>query len=315
MIEARNLVKRFGDTIAVDNVSFSIKKGEVVGFLGPNGAGKSTTMRMICGYFLPDEGTAEVCNYDILENPLEVRKHIGYLPENTPLYYDMDVISYLEFVASIKKVPAGKFSERIRNIIDVCGLKDVLKKSIGALSKGYRQRVGLAQAMIHDPEVLVLDEPTSGLDPNQIKEIRSLIREISRKKTIILSTHILPEVEATCDRVIIINEGKIVTDSKISELSTIVKGENIYYVSIVNENNSKISEGIDKLISLGTISKFEIIKELDDEISYKFFAKSKDNIARDIFLWAKDNDLILTELRKEVFNLEDIFSNLTVKDE
>jgi ABC-2 type transport system ATP-binding protein len=208
----KNLTKRYGSQKAIDSINFRVNQGEVLGFLGPNGAGKSTTMKIITSYLAPTEGDVEVGGYSVTREPEKVKQLIGYLPENNPLYLDMPVIEYLEFSALLQGVSKDKVQSRIREMIKVCGLMGEKHKLIGELSKGYRQRVGLAQAMIHDPQVLILDEPTTGLDPNQIVEIRKLIKEIGREKTVILSTHILPEVEATCDRILIINNGKIVAD-------------------------------------------------------------------------------------------------------
>jgi ABC-2 type transport system ATP-binding protein len=209
MIKVEQLSKRYGSTVAVDSIDFEVKKGEIVGFLGPNGAGKSTTMRMLAGYLPPTSGWAEVAGYDIFSQSLRAREHIGYLPENVPLYPDMRVNEFLRYRGALKGVPGRRMSERLTDVIDLCGLGDVQKKVIGRLSKGYRQRVGLADAMIHEPDLLILDEPTIGLDPNQIRQVRDLIRNLKRHHTILLSTHILPEVEMLCSRVIILNRGKI----------------------------------------------------------------------------------------------------------
>ena len=212
MIEVKNLTKRYGLTVAVDNVSFDANAGEVLGFLGPNGAGKTTTMRILTCYLSADEGTAKVAGYDVFEESIEVRKRIGYLPESAPLYMDMGVIDYLKFIAQIRHIPKSQRQERIKAVIDTCGLEKVIQKDVGELSRGYRQRLGLAQSLIHDPPILILDEPTSGLDPSQIIEIRNLIKAIGKEKTIIFSTHILPEVSATCSRILIINDGQIVAN-------------------------------------------------------------------------------------------------------
>ncbi|MEZ5149214.1 MAG: ATP-binding cassette domain-containing protein, partial [Bacteroidales bacterium] len=213
-----NLTKLYGPQRAVDGISFRVKTGEILGFLGPNGAGKTTTMKAITTYLNPTEGTVSVGQFNIHDNPDEVKRSIGYLPENNPLYTEMGLIDYLRFVAELQGIEKSKVNDRIREMIQVCGLEDEKHKKIGELSKGYKQRVGLAQALIHDPQVLILDEPTSGLDPNQIVEIRELIKKIGREKTVILSSHILAEVEATCDRILIINKGKIVADGTAREL-------------------------------------------------------------------------------------------------
>lgn len=217
-IEVSNVTRLYGTQKAVDNISFSLNKGEIVGFLGPNGAGKSTTMKMITGYLTPDEGSLAVCGVDVRKEPLQVKRKIGYLPEANPLYYDMFVREYLEFVADVHSIPQK--SHRISEIIKTVGLTAESRKKTGQLSKGYKQRVGLAAAILHDPEVLILDEPTTGLDPNQIIEIRELIKELGRDKTVLFSTHILQEVEALCDRIIIISKGKLVADSSVQQLKT-----------------------------------------------------------------------------------------------
>jgi len=209
MIKVENLTKRYGNVTAVEGISFHVGKGEIVGFLGPNGAGKSTTMRMLTCYLPPTSGYAEIAGCDVFKDSLRAREHIGYMPENVPLPADMRVIEYLKFRAALKGVPGRRVKERLADVFELCGLGDVQRKLIGALSKGYRQRVGLADAMIHEPELLILDEPTIGLDPNQIRQVRDLIRNLRRHHTILISTHILPEVEMTCSRVIIINKGRI----------------------------------------------------------------------------------------------------------
>lgn len=224
MIEVKNITKRFGATVAVDNVSFAVEKGEILGFLGPNGAGKSTTMRILTTYLIPDAGTATVEGMDILKEPQSVRKLIGYLPETVPLYNEMHVDEYLLFIARARQIPAAQRQERVSSIIEKVGLKRMAKKSCGNLSKGYRQRVGVAQTLIHDPPVLVLDEPTSGLDPHQIIEIRNLISDISQTKMVIFSTHILQEIEAICKRIVIINNGRMVANGTPTDLAREVLG-------------------------------------------------------------------------------------------
>jgi len=209
MIKVEQLTKCYGPLKAVDSIDFQVSKGEIVGFLGPNGAGKSTTMKMLAGFLPPTSGRAEVAGRDVFRESLQAREHVGYLPENVPLYPDMRVNEYLRYRAAIKGVPGRRLKERVTDVIDLCGLQDVEKKIIGRLSKGYRQRVGLADAMVHEPDLLILDEPTIGLDPNQIRQVRDLIRNLKRHHTILLSTHILPEVEMLCSRVIIINKGRI----------------------------------------------------------------------------------------------------------
>jgi ABC-2 type transport system ATP-binding protein len=233
MIEVRNLTKRYGDLVAVDGVSFTAQKGEVLGFLGPNGAGKTTTMRIITGFMPATSGTVTVANFDIFEQSHEVRKRIGYLPESPPLYNDMTVTSYLEFVGRIKGVARADLESATERVVESCGLTGVTRRVLGHLSKGFRQRVGLAQALIHDPSVLVLDEPTIGLDPRQIIDIRSLIREFAADRTVILSTHILPEVAQLCQKVVIINDGRIAVEDRIENLTAGASLEEVFlrYIS------------------------------------------------------------------------------------
>ena len=238
MIEAKNLVKMYGEIRAVDDISFRVDRGEILGFLGPNGAGKTTTMRILSGFLPPTSGTAVIASYDILENSLEVKRRIGYLPEHPPLYQDMTVLSYLKFVTQIKGVPSKERPERTAWAMERCGLKEVGKRLIHNLSKGYKQRVGLAQAIIHRPDVLVLDEPTVGLDPRQIREIRELIKELSKEHTIILSTHILPEVTMICNRAVIVNRGKIALEGKISDLTRERSLEEVFIDLISREESA-----------------------------------------------------------------------------
>ncbi|ALD21167.1 gliding motility-associated ABC transporter ATP-binding subunit GldA [Hymenobacter sp. DG25A] len=227
MVEVQHLTKLFGTQAAVNDISFSVGKGEILGFLGPNGAGKSTTMKIATGYLPPTSGTVRVADFDVVEHPLEVRRRVGYLPEHNPLYLDMYVHEYLDFIGSVHGLKGQERRRRVQLMVDRVGLGREQNKLIGALSKGYRQRVGLAQALVHDPQVLILDEPTTGLDPNQIGEIRQLIRELGQDKTVIFSTHILPEVQALCDRVVIISRGQLVADSPVRELGALAQGETI----------------------------------------------------------------------------------------
>src|SRR5882672_1229031 len=257
MIEVEGLTKDYGATRAVDQVTFNVRKGEVLGFLGPNGAGKSTTMKMLTCYLAPTAGRARVAGFDVFDESLEVRRRIGYLPEDTPIYRDMTVLEYLEFAAEIRGMDPQKSQGRIKEIGGRCGLGDVAGKLVGELSKGYRQRVGLAQAMLHDPDILILDEPTSGLDPNQIVEIRSLIKEIGREKTVILSTHILPEVQATCTRIVIISGGKLVADGSPQDLRQRERGSRY---RVIFEKNGAAPETVrDRLASLSGVARCEPI--------------------------------------------------------
>ncbi len=333
MISVRGISKTFGSTVAVDNISFDVNKGEVLGFLGPNGAGKTTTMRMLTCYLSPDNGTATVAGFDVFEDSLEVRKRVGYLPESAPLYLDMDVVSYLRFIADIRGIPRDLTGERIRRMVDTCGLSSVVGRNIGELSKGYKQRVGLAQTLIHDPEILILDEPTTGLDPSQIIEIRELIKEIGRERTVILSTHILPEVEATCSRVLIINEGVIVASGTPEELHAAVGGEDLIHVSIRTggggaegggpaksggpaEGGGAQGTGVeDALSSLAGVTSVERKAEASGGYS-KYIVKVSNgaDLAEAIFRVAIDRGWTLNELKRETLSLEDIFLKLTTRE-
>ena len=308
MITVKNLTKRFGETVAVNKVSFKVSLGEIVGFLGPNGAGKTTTMKMITCYLEPDHGQVQIGDLNIKEHSLEVRRKIGYLPENTPLYMDMGVVDYLLFIAELRNIPKSKKMSRVRQIVETCSLEREIKKNIGELSKGYRQRVGLAQALIHDPEILILDEPTSGLDPNQIIEIRELIKKIGQKKTIILSTHILPEVTATCNRAIIIHNGKLVADGTTEQLAEQSRGRTIYYVRIKGPKDT-VQSRIQELISVESVR----FQEESPQIGCRFeiLAPKDKNPCEDLFRMAVKNDWVLTELSHERASLEDIFHDLT----
>ena len=307
MIEVINLTKRYGPTVAVDNVSFDAKAGEVLGFLGPNGAGKTTTMRILTCYLSADEGTAKVAGYDVFEESFEVRKRIGYLPESAPLYTDMGVIDYLKFIAQIRDIPKSQRSQRIKNVVDICGLEKMIQKDVGELSKGYRQRLGLAQSLIHDPPILVLDEPTSGLDPNQIIEIRNLIREIGKEKMIIFSTHILSEVSATCSRILIINDGQIVANGTPGELAGRAQGEEVVHISIRGPREEIEA----KLEELSLVSDFKRVKSDDGVCGYQIVSQKGKNTAEELFHFVVQNHWSLTELRQEAISLEDVFLQLT----
>src|SRR5271170_7355377 len=241
MIKVEGLTKRYARKIAVDNISFEVEKGQIVGFLGPNGAGKTTTMRVLTCFLPPSSGSAQVAGFDVQEQPMEVKRRIGYLPESPPVYPDMEVIEYLDFVGRIKGLEKSSLPKRINEVMEKCAIADVRNKEIGKLSKGYRQRVGLAQAILHNPDVLILDEPTSGLDPHQIMETRDLIRGLSGDHTIILSTHILPEVEAMCERVIIIAKGKLVATDTVQNLTSRLRGAETVSVEIGARNGAALS--------------------------------------------------------------------------
>jgi ABC-2 type transport system ATP-binding protein len=306
-IVVENLTKIYGTQRAVDNISFRVKTGEVLGFLGPNGAGKTTTMKAITTYLVPNEGDIRVGEHSIHENPEEIKKKIGYLPESNPLYQDMPVIDYLKFVAELQGIPAGSVKDKIREMVVTCGLEGEKHKKISELSKGYRQRVGLAQALIHDPEVLILDEPTSGLDPNQIVEIRELIKKIGREKTVILSSHILAEVEATCDRIMIINHGKIVADGTSEELRKHAQGKEILKVTIEDADANLIHE---HLSALETTEMVDIINT--DSNTFEVQSKQETSSRRNIFNLCVKQGWTLTELSPLETKLEDIFRELTI---
>jgi len=306
-IKIENLTKKFGGQRAVDNISFEVKTGEILGFLGPNGAGKTTTMRIITNYLIPAEGEVFIGGKSLKEHTEELKKHIGYLPENNPLYTDMPVIDYLEFVALLQGIPKGKINERIIEMVRICGLNSEKHKKIGELSRGYRQRVGLAQAMIHDPDILILDEPTSGLDPNQIAEIRKLIRELGREKTVILCTHILPEVEATCDRILIINRGKIVADGTPENLRKQAKGQEILMVRIEDGASDNIFQALQNLTSVAMV-------DFSDRQMNRFEIHSRPEVSskREIFNLCVNKKWVLTEMIPHEAKLEDIFRELTM---
>jgi ABC-2 type transport system ATP-binding protein len=311
MISVRNLTKTFGRTLAVDDVSFEVTRGEVVGFLGPNAAGKTTTMRMLTCYLAPDSGTATVAGYDVSEASLEVRRRVGYLPESAPLYLDMDVVAYLEFVADVRGIPSAERPRRVRRMVEVCGLETMLGRTVGTLSKGFRQRVGLAQTLIHDPEILILDEPTTGLDPSQIIEIRELVKEIGKERTVILSTHILPEVEVTCTRVLIINEGRLVASGTPQELQSVAGGEHSVYVSL-DSGGAPAEETLGKIRSVRSVSRVGGPK--GGYVTYLLKAVDGADIGAEVFKAVTANRWTLNELRRETLSLEDIFLRLTTKE-
>lgn len=313
MIEARSLSKTFGMTRALKDLSFKIERGQVVGFLGPNGAGKTTTMRIVTGFLKPTAGVVKVGGIDVAVDPLQTRSRIGYLPENAPLYDEMMVLDFLQFIGELRHVPSGTLQPRLREICERCGLLKVLGKDIAHLSKGYRQRVGLAQAMIHDPDILILDEPTSGLDPNQIVEIRELIKDIGREKTVVLSTHILPEVQATCDRVIIISDGTLVADDKPDSL---VKREKGAVIGVVVK--AKNGTPLDSTKVEGVFGGIEGIRQVDSSqgegegtLGFQLHTAGEADPRENLFKAAVDNDLILLDMHLEHVSLEDTFRRLT----
>jgi ABC-2 type transport system ATP-binding protein len=303
-IRLANVSRSYGPQKAVDDISFTVRTGEVLGFLGPNGAGKTTTMKMLCGLVAADQGTIEVGGRDVVKDAEEVRRHIGYLPENNPLYIDMPVIDFLRFNAKVQGVPKSEITGRVRNMIEACGLDPEKHKRIEDLSKGYRQRVGLAQAMVHDPSVLILDEPTTGLDPNQIVEIRELIKQVGRAKTVIFSTHILPEVEATCDRILIINKGRIVADGEPGTLRQRALGKQVVRVRI----EAVPAEAV-VAAAMGIMGVEQVDPIGDGAFSVQGIS---DALARDLFHLCVRQGWTLTELHPLEARLEDVFRNLTL---
>lgn len=295
-ITVNQLTKLYGTQKAVDGVSFTVNKGEIVGFLGPNGAGKSTTMKIITGYLKPGQGTAQVCGIDVSNDPIETKKKIGYLPESNPLYYDMYVREYLEFTAGIYHVQGIR--KKIEEVIVTTGLQVEAGKKIGQLSKGYKQRVGLAAALIHEPEVLILDEPTSGLDPNQIVEIRELIKNLGKDKTVLFSSHILQEVEAMCERVIIINKGKIVADSRLNDL-------------IQNKHHNELKVKLKEVVKAEVFEGLQNIKQLNSN-TWAFKTDNPDSLRRKLMEIALNKNLTIVSWETETNGaLEDIFRDLT----
>ncbi|MBU8920710.1 MAG: ABC transporter ATP-binding protein [Bacteroidales bacterium] len=308
MIEITDLTKYYGDLCALDHVSLTIERGKVLGLLGPNGAGKTTAMRILTGYLSATSGSIVARGLDVEKNALEIKRMIGYLPESAPLYQDMLVYDYLVYVAEIRGLGSDAMADRIQDLVKICGLKDVMHRSIHELSKGYKQRVGLAHAMMSDPEILVLDEPTSGLDPNQIVEIRDIIRKIGAEKTVILSTHILSEVEATCDRVVIINKGKIVADGSTEELKRSSEAE--YTLSLVlsgaDENEVKTClSGIDGVTGV------ERTGTENGDMPFIVSCSTSEDIRAEVYEKIKGTGWILLEYRQESKSFEKIFRELT----
>lgn len=315
MISVKNLTKYYGDFQALKGISFEIKSGEIVGILGPNGAGKSTTLRILTCYFNPTSGDAIIDGKSILDEENNVKKIIGYLPESAPLYNDMCVFDYLVYMADIQELERSKLNERLHYVVNVCGLKEVISKPIGELSKGYKQRVGLAGAIIHDPKILILDEPTNGLDPNQIVEIRELIKELGKEKTVLVSTHILSEVEATCSRAIIINKGNIIADDTPENLSLNFGNNNkSSTIKISIKTNDNIESVKEKLLSVSDIYKVEMEDNFNNIKELTIYSNSEE--PRDeIYRFIKSTDWIIYEMTRVKENLETVFHTLTKGDE
>ncbi|CCG57033.1 ATP-binding cassette domain-containing protein [Brachyspira pilosicoli] len=307
MISVKNLTKYYDDFQALKGISFEIKSGEIVGILGPNGAGKSTTLRILTSYLSPTSGDAIIDGKSILDKDIEIKKIIGYLPESAPLYNDMCVFDYLVYMADIQELDRNKLSERLNYVVEACSLKDVISKPIGELSKGYKQRVGLAGAIIHDPKILILDEPTNGLDPNQIVEIRELIKELGKEKTVLISTHILSEVEATCSRAIIINKGTIIADNDPKHLSVDNKISSIKLSLKTNDSFETIKT---KLNSLDNIQDITLVEE-DNNIKTIIVKTTDKEPIEKVYKFIKNTDWIIYEFVKEKENLETVFHTLT----
>ncbi len=310
-ITVQHLTKTYGEQKAIDDISFDVKTGEILGFLGPNGAGKTTTMKILTCYMPPNAGTVEVDGLNIFDHSLEVRKKIGYLPEMNPLYLDMNVLDYLEYSAQLHGLKGAAVQHRMKEMVAVCGLEEVRHKDIGELSKGYRQRVGLAQAMIHEPDVLILDEPTSGLDPNQIVEIRNLIKQLGRAKTVILSTHILTEVQATCDRVLIINEGKIVADGSPEQLQKDFHGAESITLELKTTATDPMEQIAPKLRSLAAINNVRLLSSNNSLCKFELFVDKGEDVREAAFQLAVSEGWVVLELHRKDTSLEEVFHKLT----
>lgn len=311
MIQLTQVTKSYSGVKAVDDVTLSIPAGQILGFLGPNGAGKTTTMRMITCYMPPTAGKIHVDGLDTTEQSLEVRRKIGYLPEMAPVYQDINVVDYLNYVCDLRKIAADKRRQRIRGIIERCGLEDVLHKDVGQLSKGFRQRVGLAQAMVHDPDIVVLDEPTAGLDPNQIAEIRTLIKELGRQKTVILSTHILSEVQATCSRIVIINQGRIVADDTPEGLQANAEGRGVLITAV----KTGASDVVAKTRQITGVEEARPVSAAHGVQKLRIESSAGRDVREDFFRLAVRENWVILEMMQESRSLEDVFRNLTREEQ
>jgi ABC-2 type transport system ATP-binding protein len=296
----------------VDQINFDIQKGEILGLLGPNGAGRTTTLRMLTGYFMPTSGTIRVKDYLLDEHLLEIKKLMGYLPESAPLYHSMLVFDYLDYVARIRGMDKNQRISRIRELVNLCGLDEIMHRSINELSKGLNQRVGLAHAMMTDPEILILDEPTSGLDPNQIAEIRNIIRKIGKEKTVILSTHILSEVEATCDRVVIINKGKIVADDVMDNLKQSAGQENVIHIDLMNADFQDVNDQLGKIEGIEKVER--VLEDQNGDLGIRLTCKSAVDLRQTIYQTIKQTSWVLIGFHQETKTLETVFRELTKED-
>lgn len=310
MVEIKQLRKHFGSLVAVDNISFQVSQGEVLGFLGPNGAGKSTTMKMITGFLTPTTGTVLVDGHDIVQQPIEVKRRIGYLPEGAPAYPDMTPAHFLEFIARVRGLKGATKRKRIDEIIEKVNLQTVLHQSIDTLSKGFKRRVGLAQAILHNPEVLVLDEPTDGLDPNQKHEVRTLIKAMAQEKVIILSTHILEEVHAVCSRAIIIAKGKILADGTPTDLEAKSRYHNAVTITLKARMN-QADQIRQSLSQLPGVYKVEILSEMDSNLSYQVFPETQRSIIGEISQYARNQQWEVEELHVDKGHLDEVFRSIT----
>ncbi len=312
MIKVTQLTKRYARTTAVDQISFEVDKGQIVGFLGPNGAGKTTTMRMLTCFLPPSSGTATVAGFDVLEQPLDVKKHIGYLPETPPIYPEMATVEYLRFVGKLKGLSGADLEKRVDYVCGRCAIADMKTKLLGKLSKGYRQRVGLAQAIIHNPDVLVLDEPTAGLDPKQINETRDLIKDLAGEHTIILSTHILPEVEQTCEQVIIINKGKLVATDSVRNLQARARGAESVLVEVAGRNGNLQAASVQrKLEQVAGVSRVLCKEQVDSRVVFEVESKKGSFVRGDVARAVVESGWDLNELRPSAMSLEEVFLQLT----
>ncbi len=310
MIKVQDVVKNYGPVEALRGVSFEIRKGEIVGFLGPNGAGKTTALKIMTGYLAPTSGSVSIAGFDVQAQSLQTRAKIGYLPENAPLYTDMSVHEYLSYVAELRRIPADRRAAQVRDIAAMTGIGDVIQRNIGELSKGYRQRVGLAQAMIHDPEILILDEPTVGLDPNQIVEIRRLIQRIGKERTIILSTHILPEVLQTCDRILIVHRGRIVADGSVAELERRETENPLVVVRLkADAAPAVVAERLRTLPGVQAVKSRE--PDRDGIAGYALHTAGAEDVRPAVFGLARSENWTLFELRRDMLDIEGIFRKLT----
>jgi ABC-2 type transport system ATP-binding protein len=307
MINVSGLTKKYGDLVAVNDISFSIRTGEITGLLGPNGAGKTTTLRMLTCYLKPTQGKISVSDYLVDENPVDVKRLIGYLPEEAPIYKDMIVYDYLRYIGIIREIPDSEIKDRIKKISGICGLNEVMHMTVGELSKGYKQRVGLAHAMIHDPEIIILDEPTSGLDPNQIVEIRNLIKRIGKEKTVILSTHILSEVEATCDRVIIIDRGNIVADGRTAELKSSASGGIKVSIKVSGVDYNTLSGELKNINGVMSVAE----RSSEENFTTAVITPSGEDVRPLISKLIYEKGWELYEMKQEFRTLENIFRELT----